>query len=277
MKLKIEDIKYDLAPFGAGYGQPCLSIYFGEEDSDYKVEKEINPIGTYNENQPGGYVSVEEIEKDIEMLHLTKEDYLKGEALFKEIEKVVKDKKLELKFEKFLMGERAKNTHFVGEIIVSPEHRHTFSGMMMALSYKSRVTQVESFNHDKSTIMKQLGAPRMAFVGLPKYFSGAEQFYENFNAIHAVITSEVDFENVNPLSLTEFSNHQFSTVHYVLTDNYKEEWAKYKEKFIDELDFCHPAKRYIVDASTKSHKEIAELVKSEDVRVQIKSVTSMEF
>lgn len=278
MKLTVDKVIYDIAPLGAGYGQPCLAFYFGEEDAEYKVNAEITPYGTYDENKPGGYVSVEEIERDLINLHVTKDDYLKGEALYKELFSKVEEAKLKTRFDKFMMGERGKNTHFVGEIIVSPEHRHIFSGMMMVISYISRITQVESFNHDKSTIMKQLGAPRMAYVGFPKYFSGAEQFYENFNHLHAVITPETDPDTVNPLSLTEFSNHNFGTVFYILTDNYEEEFKKYKEKFFDEYDFCRPERRYLVDASEHSHSEIAQLTKDEDLRLSVLyTETTMKF
>ena len=276
--IQITKAVYDLAPFGAGYGQPCLAFYFEDNPNiDRTVKSDIDPIGTYNENQPMGYVSVEEITKDLTNMKLTKEEYLAGEALYNELLDIVKREKLEIPFEKFIMGERWKNTHFVGDVISSPEYRHIFSTMLMVLSYNSRVKQVEFYEHDKSKIMKQLSAPRLAYVGLPKYFSGAEQFYENFNTLHAVIKPDTDFDGVNPLSLVEFSNHQFGTANFILTDNYEKEYEAYKAKFIDELDFCAPFKRYFIDASEHSHKEIAELIKKEDYRLQIKAETSMEF
>lgn len=276
--IQVTKAVYDLAPYGAGYGQPCLAFYFEDNPNiERTANSEITPIGKYNENQPMGYVSVEEIEKHLIDMHLTKEEYLAGEALYKSLVSLVESEKLDVYFEKFMMGERAKNTHFVGDVISSPEYRHIFSTMLMVLSYNSRVKQVDFYEHDKSKIMKQLSAPRLAYVGLPKYYSGAEQFYENFNTIHAVIKPDTDFEVINPLSLVEFSNHQFSTANFILTDNYEEEFEAYKAKFIDELDFCAPHKRYFIDASEHSHKEIAELIKKEDYRLQIIAKTSMEF
>ncbi len=276
--IQVTKAVYDLAPFGAGYGQPCLAFYFEDNPNiERTVNSEISPIGKYNENYPMGYVSVEEIEKDLMNMHFTKDEYLAGEALYKELTDLVESEKLDIYFEKFMMGERSKNTHFVGDIISSPDYRHIFSTMLMVLSYNSRVKQVEVYEHDKSRIMKQLSAPRMAYVGLPKFYSGAEQFYENFNTLHAVIKPDTDFDGVNPLSLVEFSNHQFGTANFILTDNYEKEFEAYKAKFIDELDFCAPHKRYFIDASEHSHKEIAELIKKEDYRLQIIAPTSMEF
>ena len=52
------------------------------------------------------------------------------------------------------------------------------------------------------------------------------KFYENFNTVHAVIKPDTDFEVINPLSLVEFSNHQFSTANFILTDNYEKERRK---------------------------------------------------
>lgn len=276
--IQVTKAVYDLAPFGAGYGQPCLAFYFEDNPNiERTVNSEISPIGKYNENYPMGYVSVEEIEKDLMNMHFTKDEYLAGESLYKELTDLVESEKLDIYFEKFMMGERSKNTHFVGDVISSPDYRHIFSTMLMVLSYNSRVKQVEVYEHDKSRIMKQLSAPRMAYVGLPKFYSGAEQFYENFNTLHAVIKPDTDFDGVNPLSLVEFSNHQFGTANFILTDNYEKEFEAYKAKFIDELDFCAPHKRYFIDASEHSHKEIAELIKKEDYRLQIIAPTSMEF
>lgn len=276
--IQVTKAVYDLAPFGAGYGQPCLAFYFEDNPNiERTVNSEISPIGKYNENYPMGYVSVEEIEKDLMNMHFTKDEYLAGESLYKELTDLVESEKLDIYFEKFMMGERSKNTHFVGDVISSPDYRHIFSTMLMILSYNSRVKQVEVYEHDKSRIMKQLSAPRMAYVGLPKFYSGAEQFYENFNTLHAVIKPDTDFDGVNPLSLVEFSNHQFGTANFILTDNYEKEFEAYKAKFIDELDFCAPHKRYFIDASEHSHKEIAELIKKEDYRLQIIAPTSMEF
>lgn len=276
--IQVTKAVYDLAPFGAGYGQPCLAFYFEDNPNiERTVNSEISPIGKYNENYPMGYVSVEEIEKDLMNMHFTKDEYLAGESLYKELTDLVESEKLDIYFEKFMMGERSKNTHFVGDVISSPDYRHIFSTMLMVLSYNSRVKQVEVYEHDKSRIMKQLSAPRMAYVGLPKFYSGAEQFYENFNTLHAVIKPDTDFDGVNPLSLVEFSNHQFGTANFILTDNYEKEFEAYKKKFIDELDFCAPHKRYFIDASEHSHKEIAELIKKEDYRLQIIAPTSMEF
>lgn len=258
MKLIVEKVHYGLVPYGPGTGNRAVGITFAEADGEYTYEAEKDENG-----QP--------VTTDPVMINAA--------GLLGDILKAIKDQKLELPWANFLLGR--EYVYFIGTETASPEARPIISAMMEGLAHMALDVQKKSFEsvapQDKiGAVKKELHAPMPVWVGEPKYYTGRDTFYENFNLVLLKLPLEED-TTFNQMTMVEVANHAFST--YVLemdSESFESKTKVLDEKYrsIDALALP-PQRIFIVDKSDDNR--IAQYALDEGYRLNRKMTYDEKF
>lgn len=148
--------------------------------------------------------------------------------------------------------------YFAGDALLDPENAKTTSTFFSLIS-------VESLNRQKNSVhVTQLHAPFLGFIGNPLYYTGEEQFYENFN--YLVITCGLDgitekntADYYRDFAMIEISRHKFASFAFKIRG---QEDIDLFEKFYRARNVVNidPRRIYFIPASTEP--ELVDLVAS---------------
>lgn len=251
MKLVVDKVTYGLVPYGPGTGTRSLGIYFKETEGDFDYKAELDDKGN----------------------PLTEDtNAINAAGILGDILNKIKADKLEQPWASFLLGR--EYVYFIGEDSAAPAYRKIIGTMLevvakMALDIQKK--QFEGIEDEKklAAVKKQLHAPMPVFVGEPKYYTGLDTFYENFNLVllQLPLTSDAKF---NQMAMVEVANHAFSV--FVLKmnkDKFEEQKKVLKESYEDIGALSLPPTRvFIVDET--GDDSIAEFALNRGYRINHK-------
>lgn len=258
MKLVVNKVSYGLVPYGPGTGNRAIGIYFTEVEGEFD------------------YVS----EKDEKGNDLTTDPVtIKSAGLLKDILDSIQAAKLEIPWANFLLGR--EYTYFIGEETANPAYRDIIANLMAGLSHMALEVQKKAFkdveDQDKlSAVKKQLHAPMPVFVGQPKYYTGKDTFYENFNLVLLQVPLSENPE-FNQMTMVEVANHAFST--YVLKMNKKdfETQKKVLEESYEKIGALSLAPQRIFIVDEDGDDEIAQFALDRGYRINHKMGYSEKY
>ena len=258
MKLVVDKVQYGLVPYGPGTGTRAIGVTIKEADGDYTYEAEKDEKGNPVTSDPATIAAA---------------------GLLQDILKEVETQQLKQPWANFMLGR--EYVYFIGEAIASPEHRGVFNVMMEGVAHMALEIQKKAFENtapeDKlSQVKKELHAPMPVWVGEPKYYTGRDQFYENFNLVLLKLPLNEDAK-FNQMTMVEVANHAFST--YVLpmsseTFESKKKVLEEKYKAIDALALP-PSRIFIVDES--GDDKIAQYALDEGFRLNRKMTYDAKY
>ena len=186
MKLIVDEVNYGLVPYGPGTGTRAIGISFKEIDGSFDYEPELDENGKPK---------------------VENEKVIIATGILNDILKVIKDKKYEDAWINFLLGR--EYIYFIGEVIASPEYREIIGIMFKGISETALEIQKKTFSEvpDEerlAAVKNKLRAPMPVFVCKPKYYTGRDMFYENFNLILLQLPLTED-EKINQMTMVEVS------------------------------------------------------------------------
>lgn len=232
MKLVVDNVTYGLVPYGPGTGTRALGVYFKEAEGEFDYEPEVDENG-------------KPITEDKTLINAA--------GLLKDILNSIKEKSYEQPWASFLLGR--EYVYFIGEETAAPAYRKITAALFEGISKMALEIQQKQFKDIEdekklSAVKKQLHAPMPVFVGTPKYYTGLDTYYENFNLVLLQLPLEEDAK-FNQMATVEVANHAFSV--FVLKMD-KEHFEKQKEilksSYEDIGALSLPATRiFIVDES----------------------------
>lgn len=258
MKLVVEKVNYGVVPYGPGTGNRAIGVTFKEVEGNYTYEAEKDENG-----QP--------VTDDPLMINAA--------GILNDILTEVKAKGYELPWANFLLGR--EYLYFIGTDTASPEGRPVIAAMLEGVSHMALETQKKAFEsiapQDKlGEVKKQLHAPMPVWVGEPKYYTGRDSFYENFNLVllKVPLTENADF---NQMTMVEVANHAFST--YILevnTEKFEEQTKVLKESYENIGALALPPQRiFIIDED--GDKQIAQYALDKGYRLNRKMSYGPEY
>lgn len=156
------------------------------------------------------------------------------------------DKELDAQLELALIAKT--QFYFCGDALPDPENAKATSTFFSLLS-------VESLNRQKNSVhVTQLHAPFLGFIGSPLYYTGEEQFYENFNYLVITcglvgITEKTIPEFYRDFAMIEISRHKFASFAFKIS---RQEDLDLFEKFYRDRDVVNidPRRIYFIPAGT---------------------------
>lgn len=230
MKLVVDKVNYGLVPYGPGTGTRALGIYFSTKDGEFTYEAE--------KDEKGNPITSDKI-------------IINAAGILQDILNEIKNKKYEVPWANFLLGR--EYVYFIGTELASPDYRKIIANLFEGLSHMALEVQKKSFENIEdekklAAVKKQLHAPMPVFVGEPKYYTGRDQFYENFNIILLQLPLG-EGDKFNQMAMVEVANHAFSTfVIKMDKENFEKEKKVLKEKYEDIGALSLPTSRiFIVD------------------------------
>jgi hypothetical protein len=185
--IKIKDIKFGLIPTGPAMGVSSLQIFFSEDDSKYELDE-------YDNGKKWEYFKesrqVREVRKE----------------LFSDFLKKIDEKNLKKQFSIATNSSQGCFITYMGGIIDKPENFIEFNRFNIDLSNKTWNDQISY-----GLKMDRMKPPYSIFVGIPKFLSGKNQFYQLFNNSYPIIyLKNEEKPTFNALSLQECFNGPFS-------------------------------------------------------------------
>lgn len=232
LKLIVDEVNYGLVPYGPGTGTRAIGISFKEVEGDFDYEPELDENGKPK---------------------VENEKVVIATGILNDILKVIKDKKYEDAWVSFLLGR--EYVYFIGEVIAAPEYREIIGIMFKGISETALEIQKKTFSEvpDEerlAAVKNKLRAPMPVFVCKPKYYTGRDMFYENFNLVllQLPLTEE---EKINQMTMVEVSNHAFSTfVMKINKDQFESQKEQLKKKYEDiNALSLNPSRIFIIDES----------------------------
>lgn len=146
----------------------------------------------------------------------------------------------------------------------------------MALEVQKKAFKDVEDQDKLSAVKKQLHAPMPVFVGQPKYYTGKDTFYENFNLVLLQVPLSENPE-FNQMTMVEVANHAFST--YVLKMNKKdfETQKKVLEESYEKIGALSLAPQRIFIVDEDGDDEIAQFALDRGYRINHKMGYSEKY
>ena len=199
-----------------------------------------------------------------EVLNPANEEVI-AQGLMKDILALVaKDAELENYFTSYILGR--SYLHLVGDCCAAAENRKYIATLFKFIHKAAVAAQKELIDASipeaeeerrKAEYMRGLRAPLTSYSCTPKYFTGKDIFYENFNVLVCELPLDGNADNASMMSLVEIGKHAFSCM-IVNFDNGKsvqENIQEFEKRYI-ETDYLTVSKNkiYLVD---KGSEELA--------------------
>lgn len=178
-----------------------------------------------------------------------------AKAMFADLKAIcAADKVLDAQLELALIAKT--QFYFSGDALPDPANAKTTSTFFSLLS-------VESLNRQKNSVhVTQLHAPFLGFIGNPLYYTGEEQFYENFNYLVITcglkgITEKNIAEYYRDFAMIEISRHKFASFSFKIAgqDDIDLFEKFYRDRNVVSID---PRRVYLIPDGTD--QELVDLV-----------------
>lgn len=240
----IKDIKLGLIPYGPSNGMKSLAVFLDEKDGEYEDYKN---------------------DEDIKKMNLTTDEEVVAQGLMKDmLALIAKDAELENYFTSYILGR--SYLHLVGDCCAAAENRKYITTLFKFIHKAAVAAQKDLIDASipeaeeerrKAEYMRGLRAPLTSYSCTPKYFTGKDIFYENFNVLVCELPLDGNADNASMMSLVEIGKHAFSCM-IVNFDNGKtiqENIQEFEKRYI-ETDYLTVSKNkiYLVD---KGSEELA--------------------
>jgi len=231
MKLVIKDVHYGLVPYGPGTGNRSIGITFDEAEGEYTYEPQKDDEGKVITDDP---------------------IYVAAAGILGDIIAKIKEKDLSLSWANYLLGR--EYVYFIGTCTAAPGHREVMAALLEGLSRMALQAQKASFEdidpeHKLAEVKKQLHAPMPVWVGEPKYYTGRDTFYENFNLVLLKLPLN-ESPAFNQMTMVEVANHAFSVYILDVDDKNFDSQIKVLEDAYCSIDALAlpPQRIYIIDS-----------------------------